>query len=157
MVKKVLLSLVAVCIVAVVAAVYFLGPTLGAVFTGRAIFLGHDSPKRYGESVLTLAETQGIYADSQEFARAKVEVQAAMNTADSREDLYEPLRKAVKAAGGKHSNLITPQENVEAEAAIATDERPSIDKHGETVTVKVPSVSHAYRCSDAHPLLSLPP
>lgn len=141
MVKKVLLSLVAVCIVAVVAAVYFLGPTLGAVFTGRAIFLGHDSPKRYGESVLTLAETQGIYADSQEFARAKVEVQAAMNTADSREDLYEPLRKAVKAAGGKHSNLLTPQENIEAEAAIATDERPSIDKHGETVTVKVPSVS----------------
>lgn len=78
MIKKILLSVFVVIIAAVVATVYFLGPTMGAMLVGRPIFLGHDSPKRYGEAILTLAETQGIHADSQDFARAKVEVQAAI-------------------------------------------------------------------------------
>ncbi len=141
MIKKILLSVFVVIIAAVVATVYFLGPTMGAMLTGRPIFLGHDSPKRYGEAILTLAETQGIYADSQDFARAKVEVQAAIKTAETREELYAPLRKAVQAAGGKHSNLLTSQDNAEAEEAIAGDEQSSIDKHGDIVTVKVPAVS----------------
>lgn len=141
MIKKILLSVFVVIIAAVVATVYFLGPTMGAMLTGRPIFLGHDSPKRYGEAILTLAETQGIYADSQDFARAKVEAQAAIKTAETREELYAPLRKAVQAAGGKHSNLLTSQDNAEAEEAIAGDEQPSIDKHGDIVTVKVPAVS----------------
>ena len=51
------------------------------------------------------------------------------------------MRKAVQAAGGKHSNLLTSQDNAEAEEAIAGDEQPSIDKHGDIVTVKVPAVS----------------
>ena len=141
MIKKILLSVFVVIIAAVVATVYFLGPTMGAMLTGRPIFLGHDSPKRYGEAILTLAETQGIYADSQDFARAKVEAQAAIKTAETREELYAPLRKAVQAAGGKHSNLLTSQDNAEAEEAIAGDEQSSIDKHGDIVTVKVPAVS----------------
>lgn len=141
MIKKILLSVFVVIIAAVVATVYFLGPTMGAMLTGRPIFLGHDSPKRYGEAILTLAETQGIYADSQDFARAKVEAQAAIKTAETREELYAPLRKAVQAAGGKHSNLLTPQDTAEAEEAIAGDEQPSIDKRGDIVTVKVPAVS----------------
>mgnify|MGYP001160544247 FL=1 len=141
MIKKILLPVFVVIIAAVVATVYFLGPTMGAMLVGRPIFLGHDSPKRYGEAILTLAETQGIHADSQDFARAKVEVQAAIKTAETREELYAPLRKAVQAAGGKHSNLLTPQDNAEAEEAIAGDEQPSIDKHGDIVTVKVPAVS----------------
>lgn len=60
MIKKILLSLFVVIIGAVLAAVYFLGPTMGAMFTGKAIFLGHDSPQRYGNAVLTLAETQAF-------------------------------------------------------------------------------------------------
>lgn len=141
MIKKILLSLFVVALAAVIAAVYFLGPTVGAMFTGRPIFLGHDSPQRYGNAVFTLPETQGIYADSDEFARAKVEAQAAIESAQSREELYEPLTKAVKAAGGKHSNLLTPGENAEVEESIATDAQPSIDKQGETVTVTVPAVN----------------
>ena len=140
MIKKILLSFLAVIIGAVVAAVYFLGPTVGAMYTGKSIYLGHDSPQRYGKAVLTLAELQGIYADSDEFARAKVEAQAAIESAESREELYETLNKAVKAAGGKHSNLITPGENARAQADIARDDRPSIKKQGDTVTVNVPAV-----------------
>ncbi|MGO1573677.1 S41 family peptidase [Corynebacterium casei] len=141
MIKKILLSLFVVIIGTVLAAVYFLGPTMGAMFTGKAIFLGHDSPKRYGNAVLTLAETQGIYADSEEFARAKVEAQAAIESADSRDELYEPLKKAVKAAGGKHSNLVTPDQSAEVDESIETAEQPSIDSQGGIVTVKVPGVN----------------
>ena len=140
MLKKVLLSTGVIIVGALLAAVYFLGPTMGAMFTGKAIFLGNDSPKRYGNAVLTLAETQGIHADSDDFARAKVEAQAAIESAQSREDLYEPLKKAVKAAGGKHSNLVTPDQNAEIEEAIETAEQPSIESDGDIVTAKVPAV-----------------
>lgn len=141
MIKKILVSIFAILIAAVLAAVYFLGPTVGAMLTGRPIFLGHDSPKRYGESVLTLAETLGIHADSQDFARAKVEAKAAIESADTREELYEPLRKAVQAAGGKHSNLFRPDENAEINELIAEDEQPGITNRGGIVTVTVPSVN----------------
>ena len=46
---------------ALVAAVatYFYGPAVSAMITGKARFLGTDSPKRYTATVLQLAE-QGI-------------------------------------------------------------------------------------------------
>ncbi|MFH0411042.1 S41 family peptidase [Corynebacterium sp. L4756] len=141
MVKKIVLSVSVLLLAAIAAAVYFLGPTVGAMYTGKPIFLGHDSPKRYGNSVLTMAETQGIHADSQEFARAKVEAQAAIESANTREELYEPLRKAVEAAGGKHSSLFTPEESAAQSEDIETDEQPTIKRQGGMVVATLPAVN----------------
>lgn len=70
-----------------------------------------------------------------------MEAQAAIESADSRDELYEPLKKAVKAAGGKHSNLVTPDQSAEVDESIETAEQPSIDSQGGIVTVKVPGVN----------------
>lgn len=71
------------------AGAYFYGPTLTAMTTGSARFLGTDSPKRYTSTVLSLAE-QGIYADSKEFADAAEHARAAAKQADSLDDVRAP-------------------------------------------------------------------
>ena len=94
-------------ILAAATALYVYGPTATAMYTGNARFFGTDTPKRYASTVLDLA-SQGIYADSAEFAEASAAAREEAKHAETLEDIRPALDKAVHAAGGKHSKMLTP-------------------------------------------------
>ncbi|WP_301925236.1 S41 family peptidase [Corynebacterium glaucum] len=131
------------------AAAYFLGPALTAQTTGTARFFGTDTPKRYARTVLDLSESMGLYGDSEEFAAARAEVEAAMGDAATREELYDVLDSAVRAAGGKHSRLLPPgvegggDDGGEDELPSVRDEDelPSVRDEEGVTAASVPSVS----------------
>ena len=139
--RKVLVTIAAVLGVLLIAAgvaAYVYGPTATAMFTGTARFMGTDTPKRYTKTVLDLAG-QGIYADTPEFAEAKANALEAVKYLDTREAMRPVLNDAVRAAGGKHSNLIDPgteQESVEVEAKPVT-----VERKGGIAWATVPGVS----------------
>lgn len=144
MVKKIAISLAVLVVLAAMAvtgAVYVYGPTYGAVLTGKPIFMGHVTPKRYAHVVLGAAET-AIYVDSPAFAAAADKARAVAKDATGNEELYGVLNDAVKAAGGKHSMLLTPAENAQSDAAATTNPaRPVVDVHGRIAVATVPAVA----------------
>lgn len=121
-------------------AAYFFGPALTAQTTGTARFFGTDTPKRYASTVLDLSESMGLYGDSEEFAAARAEVEAAMENASSREELYDVLGTAVEAAGGKHSRLLKPGEEGGGEDG-EEDALPTVRTEDGVTVATVPSVS----------------
>lgn len=102
-------SVVAVVVLLALLVLYLLAPVHSAQITGTARFGGTDTPKRYAKTVLSLAD-HGVNGNSDEYAKAKEEALEAAEDADSRAELYDVLDKAVKAAGGKHSGLLKPED-----------------------------------------------
>lgn len=103
--KKKLLIIFTLIIVLLAAGVIFLalyGPNFG-------IYLRRPSPEAYGERALSFMDN-GYYASGAEWAEAKAEAYAALSAAQSYEDTWPILGKALAAAGGKHSRLITAVE-----------------------------------------------
>ncbi|MHA2787615.1 S41 family peptidase [Corynebacterium sp. S7] len=127
----------AVLAVIVAVAAYFLGPTVGAMF-GRPFFMGHVTPERYASSILTVADNQGYYANSAEYSQARDRAVEAARTANTLDEIYTPLKEALKAAGGKHSNLITPTE-VEEYNKENPAQSPEVLHNGTIATATVPA------------------
>lgn len=125
------------------AAVYVWGPSYGAMFTGKPIFMGHATPQRYAKAIVTTTETMGIYADSPEFADAKSRVLEQAKDARSTEELYPILDELVAAAGGKHSKLHRPAEETSDpsdgdDAASVPD--VGVEKRGPIAVATVPGI-----------------
>lgn len=115
-------------IVAIFAAVYFFGPTVGAMVLNKPLFLFNASEKRINTAMLDIAASQGIYSGSSEFQRAFDEAKADPEN-------REKLDAAINAAGGKHSRVFEQA----AENAIAS-ENPTADMRDNVLWLKVPSV-----------------
>lgn len=126
--------------VAVTGAVYAFGPSYGAMFTGKPIFLGNDSPKRYARSVLDVSETMGIYAESPEFQQARAVAEEAAKDAADKESLYAVLEQAVQAAGGKHSRLHPPASEDSGDGPAVEPAHPLVATEGGIITATVPGV-----------------
>lgn len=136
--RRVLAALALVLLVLATIAFYLSGPTLTAKLTGTARFLGTDTPKRYAETVLDLADL-GVYADSPEYSASRSAALEAASSAESREELYPLLDTAVNAAGGKHSALLRPgEENASAEV---TDSPVGVEMDGQVAIATVPAIS----------------
>lgn len=130
MLKKVLIALVAVVIAlagGALALVHVYGPSYGIMFTGTPVFLVPPSPHKYATTVLEATDQFALNADSAEYADARARAVEASKNATDYSELYEPLTAAVKAAGGKHSNFVSPQARADR-----SEESPLVDP---TVTV----------------------
>lgn len=122
-------------------ALYFYGPVLSAKLTGTARFLGTDTPKRYTQTVLELTDL-GVYADSPEYAAARAEALDAASDVSSREELYPLIDAAVSAAGGKHSALLRPGEEIgESQDEKGPDSSAGVEIDGQVAIVTVPAIS----------------
>lgn len=123
-------------------ALYLYGPVLSAKLTGTARFLGTDTPKRYTQTVLELTDL-GVYADSPEYAAARAEALDAASAASSREELYPLIDAAVSAAGGKHSALQRPGEEIGGESQEDTgpDSSAGVGIDGQVAIATVPAIS----------------
>ena len=124
-------------ILAAATALYVYGPTATAMYTGNARFFGTDTPKRYASTVLDLA-SQGIYADSAEFAEASAAAQEEAKHAETLEDIRPALDKAVQAAGGKHSKMLAPATGDDDE--VAETKAASVAVRGGVAVATVPGV-----------------
>lgn len=117
---------------------YVYGPSSLAFITGEPRYLFKPSPQKYAKDVLRIADVMAIYRGSEDYARAKEEIKPQIKEAKSYEDVYEPLRTALKAGGGKHSNLITPDD-----AQPATEENseaPQVSASGDIGIVRLPEL-----------------
>ncbi len=103
-----------VAFIAVVAAVYFFGPSYGGALLGKPYFLFNASEKRINTAMVDTAAISGIYGESKEFQRAREAFKKDPTNA-------ELLDAAIDAAGGKHSKVF----NTEKEKAIDNAE-PSV-------------------------------
>ncbi|WP_244311015.1 S41 family peptidase [Corynebacterium hindlerae] len=139
MLRKILLSVVALFTIAAAIGGYLYGPMLTGITTGKIRYLVKPSPERYAKDALAIVETLAINADSPEFAQAKDAALEAATTAKSFEDTYEPLRAALKAGGGKHSNFLAPGDN--EPSTVDSAEMPAVEKRGELVYLKLPALS----------------
>ena len=127
-VLKIFGGLFVVALIAVVAAVYFFGPSYGGVFAGKPVFLFNASEKRINTAMVDTAALTGIYGDSEEFQRAREAFKKDPTNA-------ELLDAAIDAAGGKHSKVF----NTEKEKAIDNAE-PSVSFEDGILRATVPSI-----------------
>ena len=127
-VLKIFGGLFVVALIAVVAAVYFFGPSYGGAFAGKPVFLFNASEKRINTAMVDTAALTGIYGDSDKFQRAREAFEEDPTNADL-------LDAAIDAAGGKHSKVFS----AEKEKAIeGTD--PSVDFDDVVLRATVPSI-----------------
>ncbi|QGU01096.1 Peptidase family S41 [Corynebacterium kalinowskii] len=138
MLRKIILPIFAVILVAISTVGYIYGPALTGVFTAKTRYLIKPSPQKYGADALRVMESMGIYANSDEFKAAKKQAKEDLKQAKSYEDTYEILRTAIKVAGGKHSNVITPENN--EPSTEENSEAPVVEKRGGVVYAKVPEL-----------------
>ncbi|SDS65063.1 S41 family peptidase [Corynebacterium timonense] len=128
----------AVILIALAAAAYTWGPATTAIFTGKTQYVIKPSPQKYAKDVIRIVETLGIYAESDEFTAAKATALEEIKGATSYEETYEPLRAVIKAAGGKHSNILTAED----EAAEDPDQlAPAVEARGNIAFATVPDVT----------------
>ena len=102
--KKILLLIVILFAALVLAAgtVFLIvyGPNFG-------IWLRKPTPQAYGERALAFMDN-GYYSSAEGWQKAKAEAREALQSARSYEETWPILQKALSAAGGKHSRLISP-------------------------------------------------
>lgn len=113
------------------------------MFLGKPYYLLKPSPQKYASDALTIMETMGILGTSNELKEAKNAAKKQTSSTDSYADTHEALRAAFKAAGGKHSYLIAPEDNVPGTKE--NTELPRVDKHGGVAVAAVPLPPQAER------------
>lgn len=121
-------GLLVVAFIAVLAAVYFLGPSYGGALLGKPYILFNTSEKRINTAMVDTAAYTGIYGESEEFQRAREAFKEDPTNA-------ELLVAAIDAAGGKHSKVF----NTEKEKAIDNAE-PSVSFEDGILRATVPSI-----------------
>ncbi|MDO5511370.1 S41 family peptidase [Corynebacterium sp.] len=134
---RVLSALVVIVVVLSLLVAWFFGPALGLALRGQPFFLLPPSPQRYAAVILDRAESLGLYGDSEEFARARADVEKQAATAEDPADLHAALDAALVAAGGRHSALI-PAERVEENIA-AEPSLPEVSREGDILFARVPA------------------
>lgn len=138
--RRALGAVAAALLVLALVVLYLHGPTLTAKLTGKARFLGTDTPVRFAETVLELTDL-GVYAGSTEYAEARNAVTEAASNASSREELYPLLDDAVRAAGGKHSALLRPGEESEGDESTDPTGSVGVTMDGTIAVATVPEIS----------------
>jgi carboxyl-terminal processing protease len=104
------------------------------------IYLVPPSPERYAEIALETMD-EGYYAVGPDWAAARDDVRRTAQSATDIDELYEPLARAARVAGGKHSVFLAPQE---AEQAAGDAEEgftaPTVRTDHGITTVSIPPV-----------------
>lgn len=117
---------------------WFFGPVLGAGLIGRPIFVV-ATPQRYANFAFDVAQMQGLYADSPEFAKVLAQAKEEVKDVDSVAQTHPIIERVLKAAGGKHSGVIPPERNKPGTAQDTT--LPNVSRDGDIVIATVPHVA----------------
>lgn len=117
-------------IAAALAVVMKYGPTFG-------FYLVPPSAERYGKDALATIGKNGIYSESYEWKSTYEECLKMIENAESYEDTYPAIKKALSVCGGKHSMLMTKSESQDTTESY-DEVLPTVSLDGDIAIIKLP-------------------
>ena len=117
-------------IAAALAVVMKYGPTFG-------FYLVPPSAERYGKDSLATIGKNGIYSRSDEWKSTYEECLKMIENAESYEDTYPAIKKALSVCGGKHSMLMTKSES-QSTSDSYDEVLPTVSLDGDIAIIKLP-------------------
>lgn len=141
--KKLFKLAVGLMLVLVMAGVFFLyqyGPIIGAQF-GRPIYVFPPSPERYGKVALEIMDRMNGHGLGKEWDMHLTQALESLDQTDSYEETYPIIEDALEMAGGKHSFLLTEQNE---EAYFAQNELPTVKRQGKIGYIQLPSLANGF-------------
>ena len=127
---KILIVLLVVIVAAVTAFLFRYGDMLG-------INIIKPSPEKYVKQAIAFMDSQGIYASCGEWENTKSQTLEKAKDAGSYDECHQLINDALKVAGGKHSRLITEEENSSVQFELPTVEM----KDGNVLYIQLPQFS----------------
>ena len=101
------------------------------------LYLVPPSAERYGKDALATIGKNGIYSGSDEWKSTYEECLKMIENAESYEDTYPAIKKALSVGGGKHSMLMTKSES--QDTSDSYDEvLPTVSLNGDIAVIKLP-------------------
>lgn len=101
------------------------------------LYLVPPSAERYGKDALATIGKNGIYSGSDEWKSTYKECLKMIETAESYEDTYPAIKKALSVCGGKHSMLMTKSES-QSTSDSYDEVLPTVSLNGDIVVIKLP-------------------
>ena len=120
----------ALIIAAALAVVAKYGPDFG-------LYLVPPSSERYGKDALATIGKNGIYSGSDEWKSTYEECLKMIENAESYEDTYPAIKKALSVCGGKHSMLMTKSES-QSTSDSYDEVLPTVSLNGDIAVIKLP-------------------
>lgn len=106
------------------------GPNFG-------LYLVPPSAERYGKDALATIGKNGIYSGSDEWKSTYEECLKMIENAESYEDTYPAIKKALSVCGGKHSILMTKSES-QSTSDSYDEVLPTVSLNGDIAVIKLP-------------------
>ena len=117
-------------IAAALAVVMKYGPTFG-------FYLVPPSAETYGKNALSTIDKNGIFAGNDEWKNTYNECLKMIENANSYDDTYDAIRKALSVGGGKHSMLMTKSESQDTTESY-DEVLPTVSLDGDIAIIKLP-------------------
>lgn len=101
------------------------------------LYLVPPSAERYGKDALATIGKNGIYSGSDEWKSTYEECLKIIENAESYEDTYPAIKKALSVCGGKHSMLMTKSES-QSTSDSYDEVLPTVSLSGDIAIIKLP-------------------
>lgn len=101
------------------------------------LYLVPPSAERYGKNALATIGKNGIYSGSDEWKSTYEECLKTIENAESYEDTYPAIKKALSVGGGKHSMLMTKSESQDTTESY-DEVLPTVSLNGDIAVIKLP-------------------
>lgn len=101
------------------------------------LYLVPPSAERYGKDALATIGKNGIYSGSDEWKSTYEECLKTIENAESYEDTYPAIKKALSVGGGKHSMLMTKSESQDTTESY-DEVLPTVSLNGDIAVIKLP-------------------
>lgn len=102
-----------------------------------SLYLVPPSAERYGKDALATIGKNGIYSGSDEWKSTYEECLKMIENAESYEDTYPAIKKALSVCGGKHSMLMTKSES-QSTSDSYDEVLPTVSLDGDIAVIKLP-------------------
>lgn len=101
------------------------------------LYLVPPSAERYGKDALATIGKNGIYSGSDEWKSTYEECLKMIENAESYEDTYPAIKKALSVGGGKHSMLMTKSESQDTTESY-DEVLPTVSLNDDIAVIKLP-------------------
>lgn len=101
------------------------------------LYLVPPSAEHYGKDALATIGKNGIYSGSDEWKSTYEECLKMIENAESYEDTYPAIKKALSVCGGKHSMLMTKSES-QSTSDSYDEVLPTVSLNGDIAVIKLP-------------------
>lgn len=101
------------------------------------LYLVPPSAERYGKDALATIGKNGIYSGSDEWKSTYEECLKMIENAESYEDTYPAIKKALSVCGGNHSILMTKSES-QSTSDSYDEVLPTVSLNGDIAVIKLP-------------------